>query len=936
MDSPTHNYHGQVPNYIGTGYNQEYTLSSTPITTANNTRTNDNYLTDSTNSNQQMIQHEPQYYSSETQVSANPSLVSYPQQQSMPVPAYNYNYNYMIPMQAAVQASVDPSPSSSSIAYYSQQPQQQQISLPPPLPQVTSSSSMVPVNYNQFVSYPSYDRQSNSEYQQDVRNPPFIQQQYAKPELSNYMFRPVPMVDLNASKLPRATLEQKIEVLDWFHASTNKNQQATVDHFLQTGKFTITKSTLNRWLMGEDKLRDDYSSFSLNFTKNYKTKPKFKDPEVTRCLEILYEQSCNENSPLTEKVLVTKWSELTKLYHNVQTLNKADQTKSNGWLHHFKKRHSVQKALAHNIFNDAELNQPKNVQCEISRLRNIIGSYKPSNVYQLDEVSFSTKPTFLKGNNDPSIQRNGLSMYDAENILSVSLMANSDGSSFLDPLIISSDPAIRDVNYPTLHYNKNGILSSEAIYRYLKYVDSDLLKEKSVLLMNTHNAHIIPLNMFQNLRIVYFSTHVHLPDIQPRYRPFDFGLKRIFKTLVKLAYIQNVRRTLVNSKITPNHVELEKQGMIQYIMGAATSLQTKESQPYVAYGFYKSGLTPSLINEFNFDNSGSSPYHYGADFAKEEQIVSLLKDLQERGFLSDEFLQASTIDIDNSSPKIIEELLFPEEEKVENKHFTERDVVIMVKRERSSLSSKPSASSAMGITQNADGSVRENEANIKVGYSKDFSYGSNEQATTIQQTQTQVPTPTPIPPTSPSPTTTQFPTNANPTQFTVHHHHQSSVSLRSRSSSTANIHSQDHHMRFPSSASSIATTTTTTTTSTTAQSNLTLGSNLNPIEPPLSPTFDQMKNFFTPPTFPQMYRQYSSATDSTCTSGNTTNPEDSDTGSVVNSVGSIADFSSLTFPPPLSGYRIGSGCGSDQVGDFDNDSISSARKRRRIDHDPSV
>ncbi|GME81602.1 unnamed protein product [Ambrosiozyma monospora] len=679
--------------------------------------------------------------------------------------------------------------------------------------------------------------------------------------------------------------------------------------------------------MGEDKLRDDYSSFSLNFTKNYKTKPKFKDPEVTRCLEILYEQSCNENSPLTEKVLVAKWSELTKLYHNVQTLNKADQTKSNGWLHHFKKRHSVQKALAHNIFNDAELNQPKNVQSEISRLRNIIGGYKPSNVYQLDEVSFSTKPTFLKGNTDPSIQRNGLSMYDADNILSVSLMANSDGSRFLDPLIISSDPTIRDVNYPTLHYNKNGILSSEAIYRYLKYVDSELLKEKSVLLLNTHHAHIIPLNMFQNLRIVYFSTHVHLSDIQPCYRPFDFGLKRIFKTLVKLAYIQNVRRTLVNSKVTPNHVELEKQGMIQYIMGAATSLQTKESQPYVAYGFYKSGIMPSLINEFNFDNNGSSPYQYGADFAKEEQIVSLLKDLREKGFLSDEFSQASNIDIDGSSPKIIEELLFPEEEKVENKHFTESDVVLMVKRERSSVPSKSSSSSAMGITQKADGSTQENEADIKIGYSKDFSYGSNQQVATQPQTQTQVS----IPPTSPSPTTTQFPINTNPTPYTVHHHHQSSTSLRSRSASVANIHSQDHHMRFPSSASSI------TTASTTAQSNLSLSSTLNPIEPPLSPTFDQMKNFFTPPTFPQMYRQYSSATDSTCTSGTNTNPEDSDTGSVVNSVGSVGDFTSFAFPPPpLSGYRLGSGCGSDQVGDFDNESISSARKRRRIDNDPSV
>ncbi|GMF07536.1 unnamed protein product [Ambrosiozyma monospora] len=229
MDSPTHNYHGQVPNFIGAGYNQEYTLSSTPVTAANNTRTNDNYIADSTNSTQPMIQHEAQYYSSETQVSATPSLVSYPQQ-SMSVPAYNYNYNYMIPVQAPVQSSADPSPSSSSIAYYAQQ-QQQQISLPPPLPPVTSStSSMVPVNYSQFVSYP----QSNIEYQQDLHHPQFIQQPYVKQEYANYMFRPSPMVDPNASKLPRATLEQKIEVLDWFHASTNKNQQATVDHFLKT------------------------------------------------------------------------------------------------------------------------------------------------------------------------------------------------------------------------------------------------------------------------------------------------------------------------------------------------------------------------------------------------------------------------------------------------------------------------------------------------------------------------------------------------------------------------------------------------------------------------------------------------------------------------------------------------------------------------------
>ncbi|KAG7922616.1 hypothetical protein KL905_001837 [Ogataea polymorpha] len=448
-------------------------------------------------------------------------------------------------------------------------------------------------------------------------------------------------------KLPRATLEQKIRVLDWHHQSNKKSQQHTVNHFKSLGEFSITKSTLNRWVLSEPQLREVYQNLTLNNSKVFKTRPRLKNPEINRCLEILYAQSCLEDRPLSEKSLISKWSDFYNLWHGLGDSGNAKMPpKSNGWLHHFKKKNSVKRELAKDFYQDRELFRWKHLDEEQDRLRALLEPYSPSQVFEIDEVSFNSRLSFLTGEisqkNEPSSR------------VVVSFIANSDGTKIFEPLVVSNTPVTKDSSSPNVFYHKNGLLTTEIFYKYMLHIDT-LLDTEAVILLDTLHSHIIPKTAFRNIRLVYFSPNIAEPKYT--YRPLDFGLKRIFKMLVKSIILSRFARSV---------------SKLDIINAIGIAMNTIRQHPYTVSSFHRSQLIPQLV---------ADPDIVCNDSRKENELLHLLNLYRVRGLISTSFsmrcLQNTGRDID------LEELLFPQDEEVENEHFTDQDIIALVKRELS-------------------------------------------------------------------------------------------------------------------------------------------------------------------------------------------------------------------------------------------------------------
>ncbi|OWB55096.1 binding protein [[Candida] boidinii] len=487
--------------------------------------------------------------------------------------------------------------------------------------------------------------------------------------------------EIDESQLARATLEQKIRVLDWHNTSEKKCQQKTVEFFKPLNEFAISKSTLNRWVLSEPQLRDEYKSLTLNNSTIYKTKPKFKNPEINRCLELFYEQISFEQSSISERDLTSKWGDFYKLYHSIDESGSTIHKKSNGWLHHFKKRNSVKRDLAKDFYSNQQSFQIESVSEDQARIKSLIKDIDPSKVFAIDEISFNVKPSFIVGNNP---EQDKLGEWDPLTKVTVSLCCNSDGSQFKNPLIVTNDPRVTSSSFSNIFYSKTGVLTSEIFLKYMINLDQELyisqFKESKkrgdtqftatpvYVLLDSLFSHIIPTDGFKCIKLVYFS-----PFLEPSFdiKPLSFGLTRVFKTLVKFGYLQSLRRKLLTS---PNlDFELDKQDIISFIMSATTTLQSESSKPVIVNSFFRSSLVPSLMNDKNHAA-------FSRDSIKEDQLYSILKDIKSRGLLNERF-DSQCLKQTGSRELDVDCLLFPPDEEISNQHLTEKDIVELTKRE---------------------------------------------------------------------------------------------------------------------------------------------------------------------------------------------------------------------------------------------------------------
>ncbi|KAG5418644.1 hypothetical protein I9W82_004172 [Candida metapsilosis] len=141
------------------------------------------------------------------------------------------------------------------------------------------------------------------------------------------------------SKQERATLAQKIQVLDYFHSS-GSSQLTTVNKFKT--EISISKSSLSDWLKREDNLRHSFARQEYKLSKNSRRTVKFKYEKINRAMDALVLKRLEKSEPISEPILREHWAVYAHQYG-------VDDPKrlvsfSHGWLNQFKKRHGLRRA----------------------------------------------------------------------------------------------------------------------------------------------------------------------------------------------------------------------------------------------------------------------------------------------------------------------------------------------------------------------------------------------------------------------------------------------------------------------------------------------------------------------------------------------------------------------------------------------------------------
>lgn len=153
-------------------------------------------------------------------------------------------------------------------------------------------------------------------------------------------------------KLPRATLEQKIRILDYYHSS-ERPQLDTVDKFKE--EVAISTSTFNEWVKHEGEYRERYQLLLTDFQKNARRKVKYKYDKINRAMDLLVQQKMERNESVTEPVLRGYW----QIYAHQFGVDNPKRLCgfSHGWLSQFKKRHGLSRKRD---LRDADLTRTNN------------------------------------------------------------------------------------------------------------------------------------------------------------------------------------------------------------------------------------------------------------------------------------------------------------------------------------------------------------------------------------------------------------------------------------------------------------------------------------------------------------------------------------------------------------------------------------------------
>ncbi|CCH42919.1 hypothetical protein BN7_2465 [Wickerhamomyces ciferrii] len=383
--------------------------------------------------------------------------------------------------------------------------------------------------------------------------------------------------------LSRATLEQKIEVLDWYYSNGTKSQLYTVKYFQDLNLFSITKSSFNRWLKHEDELRESYKKVKYNDSSQYKVAPVFQNELIYKCLEFWYEQNIWFNKNFTERELISQYKKFGELIGITKDLNK-----SNGWCYHFKQKHQKRKDVLIDYVN-LKLNFANcftSLSAERNSFKKSLENIEPQDIFQYEELLIND------GNNLNNSSWN----------FHVGVLINYKNSRKFDPIVVNSS---HDVEGPGYYQSSLGKISNEIFLDWLTQINNKLDK-KIYIMLSLKFEHVLSLEKFDKIGIIWFN-----PNLQTQlnylgygrqqsieYQPFYLGIGQLIKMLIKIKIWQIYSQSL--------EIRITSQQIYQIIQWSLDRL-VKDYKNLVISCFEHSGLLPWFNEELKYSKPVIEP-----------------------------------------------------------------------------------------------------------------------------------------------------------------------------------------------------------------------------------------------------------------------------------------------------------------------------------------
>lgn len=161
-----------------------------------------------------------------------------------------------------------------------------------------------------------------------------------------------------APKRTNATLAQKIEVLDWFHAN-GKNQSQTARYFESCfPKLVIKQPLVSAWIR------------------------QTQHPEVTEMLELWVGKAMHDGILLTGEIIRQKWTRFADIVGIPQDdrLNLSD-----GWLTSFKTRNGLKEIRKHGEAGSVDIQSVGLERVRVQQLLEEVG-YQAKDIFNMDET----------------------------------------------------------------------------------------------------------------------------------------------------------------------------------------------------------------------------------------------------------------------------------------------------------------------------------------------------------------------------------------------------------------------------------------------------------------------------------------------------------------------------------------------------------------------
>lgn len=340
-----------------------------------------------------------------------------------------------------------------------------------------------------------------------------------------------------ASKRKHLTLAEKIKLLD-FYQKENVSARTLADKF-GIGRTQATDLIKNRETIL--KLWKSHGNDQMKTIKRRKT-------ESVNINEVVYEWFCAaraKNIPISGPILKEKALQVSKEFE-CQNFKA-----SNGWLDKFKSRYNISFKV---ICGESKSVDTETVDEWRIKVKQLISSYEPRNIYNADETGLFYKVLPKKTLNFKNeICTSGKKSKER---LTVMLCVNLIGE-FEKPLIIGKSKKPRcfknvDIKRLDPHWeaNKKAWMTRSIMTEWLMWFDENMKKQKRKIILFLDNATSHPDLKLQNINLVFLP-----PNTTSHCQPLDQGIIQNFKVIYRQMIL---RRILSQIDVVKDADELAK------------------------------------------------------------------------------------------------------------------------------------------------------------------------------------------------------------------------------------------------------------------------------------------------------------------------------------------------------------------------------------------